>query len=597
MSAIAGRVLPLPKGPYSASETYDPMDYVFYNGSTYVCKVQSLGNLPTNTTYWQIWAQGTAAAVSGAYYGTCASAANEQNKVVSVSNDQNFLLQKGVVIGVKFTNTNTYNATAVNHVTLNVNSEGATPIYYGDTEDPTGANPIAFGKANYIHYYMYDGTHWIYLAHSGAQTAEETPFSDPNFNATDVKGAILEAAENGGLLPHVVISVETGSTVTLTKGGTTVTATETSTGVYEADVDSYGTWTVTATKSGATASDTLNVDTVKVYNVTLAYFTATITVTYPAGSTCTCTGNGQTQTATSNPETFTVYAAATYTLTATDGVDTTTKDVVITTDGQSESVTLSYIPDGSTATPTDVIQTWLACADIRDKSYTTLNEVLADSTTLSALISDNNAVDYLVRSTTWASGITADSNAMSYIGLNNYASNTLLADSTWLSAIGDSTYFESVLNVKIPTMTSNTAPSGVASGDSLYPDMSNDYYYAFNGNLGVSWNSANTAFPHWLQYEFTSAVTIKKVVLRAVNDGGSAGPRLKDFTIRTSDDGTDFSNIIYTGENTQSFTPSTYYIPNNANAHKYYRLYGTTGGSNTNIMGITELQLYGRTDV
>ena len=95
-----------------------------------------------------------------------------------------------------------------------------------------------------------------------------------------------------------------------------------------------------------------------------------------------------------------------------------------------DSLELHSTPEGSTVLPTDDIQTWLACAGITDKSYTTLAEVLADSTTLLALMSNDNAVDYLVRSTTWASGITADSTAMTDIGANNYCANTLLCKIT-----------------------------------------------------------------------------------------------------------------------------------------------------------------------
>lgn len=57
MSASAGRVLLIHKGDYSSETTYNPMDEVLYEGSTYVCKQTSTGNLPTNTTYWQLMAQ------------------------------------------------------------------------------------------------------------------------------------------------------------------------------------------------------------------------------------------------------------------------------------------------------------------------------------------------------------------------------------------------------------------------------------------------------------------------------------------------------------------------------------------------------------
>ena len=138
----------------------------------------------------------------------------------------------------------------------------------------------------------------------------------------------------------------------------------------------------------------------------------------------------------------------------------------------------STVPDGKTVTPTDDISIWLACGG-RSETYTTLSQVLADVACLSALINSNNAVDYLVRSTTWTSGITADSSAMSYIGLNNYAANTLLADSTWCTAICNSTYFESVLNVKVPVMTSNTTPEGECFGSPTY--ASDPAWKAFDG--------------------------------------------------------------------------------------------------------------------
>jgi hypothetical protein len=39
---------------YSNSETYAINDFVLYNGTLFVCKVATTGNLPTNTTYWNV---------------------------------------------------------------------------------------------------------------------------------------------------------------------------------------------------------------------------------------------------------------------------------------------------------------------------------------------------------------------------------------------------------------------------------------------------------------------------------------------------------------------------------------------------------------
>jgi hypothetical protein len=54
------------KGNYAAETAYVINDAVFYDGSSYICVLDSSGNLPTNTTYWNLMAQqGAAGAGSG----------------------------------------------------------------------------------------------------------------------------------------------------------------------------------------------------------------------------------------------------------------------------------------------------------------------------------------------------------------------------------------------------------------------------------------------------------------------------------------------------------------------------------------------------
>ena len=111
-----------------------------------------------------------------------------------------------------------------------------------------------------------------------------------------------------------------------------------------------GEWTVTLSNGTQTTtrSVTINAD----YSVSVAYFSATISITYPAASTCVVTNSGgqtvasDTNTGSSTKTwTATVGATGTYTVTATatDGSGKTRSTTVdITTDGQSESVTLKY---------------------------------------------------------------------------------------------------------------------------------------------------------------------------------------------------------------------------------------------------------------
>lgn len=70
------------QGAYAGGTTYYPNDIVTYNDSTYVCILQSTGNLPTNTTYWSVLAsKGTDGEV------TLSTAQTLTNKTISASNN------------------------------------------------------------------------------------------------------------------------------------------------------------------------------------------------------------------------------------------------------------------------------------------------------------------------------------------------------------------------------------------------------------------------------------------------------------------------------------------------------------------------------
>ena len=107
-------------------------------------------------------------------FATCKTAAATKDKVATVTSPGTFSLSIGQIVAVKFTNTNTYSATADSHITLNVNGTGAKQIYYGNTGSPTGANTTAFGRANYTNLYIYDGTYWVWI---GSSTDNDTTYS------------------------------------------------------------------------------------------------------------------------------------------------------------------------------------------------------------------------------------------------------------------------------------------------------------------------------------------------------------------------------------------------------------------------------------
>lgn len=148
----------------------------------------------------------------------------------------------------------------------------------------------------------------------------------------------------------LVVSSPANVSVTVSKDDKSYTKNSGSLGSTTFKGLATGTWTVTISGNGQTATRTIEIT--ADYAITIAFFSASINITYPANSTCVVTNsNGQTvasdTNATSSTKTWTatVSATGTYTITATatDGSGKSkSQSVSITADGQSKTVTLSY---------------------------------------------------------------------------------------------------------------------------------------------------------------------------------------------------------------------------------------------------------------
>lgn len=313
----------------------------------------------------------------------------------------------------------------------------------------------------------------------------------------------------------------------------------------------------------------------------------TITVTTPSGSTITPTST------VSGVWECDVDEYGIYTIDATySGHDAEETVNVDTVKVYPVEIHVTTVPDGKTVTPTDDISMWLACGQISDVSYTTLSQVLADAETYERLLSDSNACDYMARSTTWASTICADADAMMRLGKYDYACDALLADSTWASAISSSTYFEYVLDVKVPTMTSNTTPSGTVSRTTVLT-TSTEGYKAFDGNTQTGW-LANGSTNERLSYCFTSPQVINKVSISNFAYDGNTKLRIKNFKIECRN-GSDAWQTLYTGVFSGSYTGDiqTYSFENATPYEECSILVVDTETSDTKV-GINNVQFYGR---
>ena len=498
----AGRILILPKGSWDNLASYDMLDMVTgSNNKAYLARKASVGVNPTTDdgTYWQMFGSSVAAD------GTTIVDDGSGNISVNIDNDT-----------IKYDSVNGY-------LYVDIDPDKA-------LEDLTD---VAITSATNGQALIYDSIAGKWK--NGNVSSTLAGLTDTNIS-TPTNGQVLkynstsQKWENGadsGAVITLTVSCDSafqGETVTISKGGTSLTESVGAGLSVSFTVPELGTWTI---------SNSLN----------------------------------------SNTDTIDIQFYGNYTY------------------------SLIAIPDGSTVTPTDDIQTLLNCANIWDKNYTTLSELLADTTTLQTVISSNNAIDYLVRSTTWATDMCADSTAMSYIGLNNYASNTLLADSTWASAICNSTYFESVLNVKVPTMTSNNTPSGQCvsnkSAQSGYGDTY-DYFRAFDGDTttytALMYNASTS--DGYLGYDFGRAV---KIYLMTFAHYGESPTRLATAKIQISNDLSTFTDM----SNTITFPQDTdiKQVISTPQSARYWLLGNMVNNGNGTHLRINEIQFYGRADV
>lgn len=149
----------------------------------------------------------------------------------------------------------------------------------------------------------------------------------------------------GGTYALIRVTYPSGSTCTCTKGNTTLTAEDTSgsyTFLVEAPVSGVDTWTVSCTNGSVSAMTSVAISSARIFSIKLDY--AYISVTYPTGSTCTCTNGNTTLTASDTSGNYTFIVSVplsgidTWTVNCTDGTDSASDTINISTDGINDVV-------------------------------------------------------------------------------------------------------------------------------------------------------------------------------------------------------------------------------------------------------------------
>ena len=146
---------------------------------------------------------------------------------------------------------------------------------------------------------------------------------------------------------------------------------------------------------------------------------------------------------------FIIQESGDYTISSSDGTYSVSESVTITNDDIVNKIAfpidIIILLNGDTVLPINDVRIWLKCGQVKGKGYTTIEEIMADTDTLFLLMSDENAMKYLTRSTGFADAGCANETFMTYLGQSAYVHNTVLNIDLWKTAIKQSPYKNKVL--------------------------------------------------------------------------------------------------------------------------------------------------------
>ena len=160
-----GKFIMTPRGTYSSTATYNRLDFVLYQGSSYVCKSNNTLNvIPTNTTFWQLLAQAGQATMTESQKQEIISGILSQGVIIDPDYNTFTAEEKTKLAALTEPNTGTltikrnnttvgtFNANASTNSTINI----AVPTDYIQTAQTTTIDDAAvdIDKLEYNHIYV-----------------------------------------------------------------------------------------------------------------------------------------------------------------------------------------------------------------------------------------------------------------------------------------------------------------------------------------------------------------------------------------------------------------------------------------------------------
>lgn len=314
-----------------------------------------------------------------------------------------------------------------------------------------------------------------------------------------------------------------GRNVTITEaGGTVFTEKFDNTGVAVfKSVPYVGNLTISSTYGTQTAERVVNTPYYARYEFAIAFWAATVNIVGDpemAGSSVTVKDSEEAivGTVVLDSEGTGVYTA----------IKPDTYKFTLTYGGQTMEVTLSVTQETTYTVDLHADrfrwENWVdASKTLHSTDYDSLDEVLADEKAVRELMTIHACVDYLANiddEDEDVKTIIENDLCAKWINLRDYALDTLYAN-TVIKEYMDHSLVE--LKPQVPTMTSNTTPSGVASA-SL--EGSGDHYawHAFDKSDSTFWGAGVTTLPQTVYYEFTNSIKLSAFSYKAYSYNNAA---------------------------------------------------------------------------
>lgn len=422
----------------------------------------------------------------------------------------------------------------------------------------------------------------------------------------------LEIDEINSMLPsgsHITVTTSNtelySRTVTITdEDGNTVTSQFDANGVAVfKSVPYVGDLTIEATDGIRTATAVVSTPYFARYEFTLAFWSATVNIIGDSvfgGDTVTITDSTTALVGTvvlnaSGTGVFNATYPDTYKFSVTHGGETMEVSLAVT----QETTYNVEIHSGLN------YQAWLNAGRV-SKSFSSLDDVLADEKTLRQLFLVHDAVDY-VASQRVNNDLTKIFNtdlAAKWINLSDYALDTFyaVADIKTVMDTADKYGYGEWVNSNgtwgpkgnVPVMTSDSAPYGEVIGDEYY--QSYYKYYAFDGDPTSFWTSKNANSGHYIGYKFTNP--IKALKFANTRRYYTADPQTTiSAKVQASNDGTNWTDLtddfsLILNDVNSTGVVDEYDLTKNLGYYLYYRvLFGAGSAVWPCTAGV---QFYGR---